>query len=318
MSAFVVDASVVVKWFLPEVHTDAARRLLTLPHEYLAPDLLFAETANTIWKKIRRGELTPKHGRQLVDDIGRIAVETVPCRVLAVDAHELANATGRTVYDSLYLALAIRLKARMLTADERLAAAVTALPMTAAHIQLVHLQGLLNDASMAPDRTGPPFTRNGRSIGDLIGGERGIRSLGSFLESVTYRFQIARNARNASVAVGPCPFLPPEGSPLLCRRFRSTPNLLHDLTAATEVRVLEERYRPSQVDQAAPCRLQQNAQSTGNGQPLFTGDADAQSFIHEQQVGVLSCGQLNSLALSRIKSRQSCVSSFGHLLDREP
>ena len=137
VSAFVVDASVVVKWFVPEIHTDAARRLLTLPHEYFAPDLLFAEAANTIWKKIRRGELTAEQGQQIVDDIGGIAVETVPCRVLAVDAHELANATSQTVYDSLYLALAIRLKTRMLTADERLAAAVAALPMTAAHIQLV-------------------------------------------------------------------------------------------------------------------------------------------------------------------------------------
>lgn len=137
MIAFVIDASVVVKWFVPETHSDAARRLLTLPHEYFAPDLLFAETANTVWKKIRCGELTAEHGRQLVDDIGRIAVETVPCRVLAVDAHELANATGRTVYDSLYLALAVRLKTCVLTADKRLAAAVTALPMATAHIQLI-------------------------------------------------------------------------------------------------------------------------------------------------------------------------------------
>src|ERR1700681_196043 len=127
VSAFVVDASVVVKWFVPEIHSDAARRLLTLAHEYFAPDLLFAETANTIWQKIRRGELTAEHGRQLVEDIGRVAVETVPCRVLAVDAHELANATGRTVYDSLYLALAIRLTTRMLTAVERLACAATAI-----------------------------------------------------------------------------------------------------------------------------------------------------------------------------------------------
>lgn len=137
MSAFVVDASVVVKWFVPEVHSDAARRLLTLSHDYFAPDLLFAETANTIWKKIRRGELTAEHGRLLVDDISRIAVETVPCRVLALDAHELANATGRTVYDSLYLALAIRLKTRMITADDRLVAAVSVFPMATAHIQLV-------------------------------------------------------------------------------------------------------------------------------------------------------------------------------------
>jgi predicted nucleic acid-binding protein len=137
LSRFVVDASVVVKWFVPEIHSDAARRLLALPHEYFAPDLLFAETANTVWKKIRRGELSAEHGRRLVDDICRIAVETVPCRVLAVDAHELANATGRTVYDSLYLALAVRLETCMITADARLEAAVTALPMTAAHIQLV-------------------------------------------------------------------------------------------------------------------------------------------------------------------------------------
>jgi predicted nucleic acid-binding protein len=137
VSAFVVDASVVVKWFVPEVHSDAARRLLTLSHGFFAPDLLFAETANTMWKKIRRGELTAERGRQLVDDISRIAVETVPCRVLALDAHELANATGRTVHDSLYLALAIRLKTRMVTADDRLVAAVAVFPMAAAHIRLV-------------------------------------------------------------------------------------------------------------------------------------------------------------------------------------
>lgn len=82
MSVFVVDASVVIKWFVPEIHSDAARRLLGLPHQYLAPDLLFAETANAIWKKIKRGEFTAEKSQQLVEDVGRIAVETVPCRVL--------------------------------------------------------------------------------------------------------------------------------------------------------------------------------------------------------------------------------------------
>ena len=137
MSAFVVDASVIVKWLVPEIHSEAARRLLSLSHEYFAPDLLFAETANAIWKKIRRGELTAAHGEQLVKDIGQIAIETVPCRVLAEDAHALANATGRTVYDALYLALAVRLKTRMITADDRLEAALADLPAMAAHVQHV-------------------------------------------------------------------------------------------------------------------------------------------------------------------------------------
>jgi predicted nucleic acid-binding protein len=137
VSVFVVDASVVVKWFVPEIHSDAARRLLVLPHEYVAPDLLFAETANTIWKKIRRGELTAEEGQQLVADIGQIAVEAVPCRALAEDAHALANATGRTVYDSMYVALAVRLNTRSITADERLEAALKKIPAVAGHIQLV-------------------------------------------------------------------------------------------------------------------------------------------------------------------------------------
>lgn len=141
MSAFVVDASVVIKWFVPEVHTDAARRLLELRHEYFAPDLLFAETANTVWKKIKRGELSAEHGQKMVEDIGRVAVEAFPCRVLADDAHALANVTGRTVYDAMYLALAIRLETKMITADERLVAAIAAFPMAAAHITLVQTFG---------------------------------------------------------------------------------------------------------------------------------------------------------------------------------
>ena len=119
MSVFVVDASVVVKWFLPEIPSEAARRLLT------------------IWKKIRRQELATEEGQQLVADIRQIAVETVPCRALAEDAHALANATGRTVYDSMYVALAVRLNTRSITSDERLEAALKSIPAVADHIQLV-------------------------------------------------------------------------------------------------------------------------------------------------------------------------------------
>jgi predicted nucleic acid-binding protein len=122
---------------VPEIHSDAARRLLVMPHDYVAPDLLFAETANTIWKKIRREELTAEEGQRLVADIGQIAVETVPCRALAEDAHALANATGRTVYDSMYVALAVRLNTRSITADDRLEAALKRIPAIAGHIQLV-------------------------------------------------------------------------------------------------------------------------------------------------------------------------------------
>lgn len=51
MSIVVVDASVVIKWYLPEVHGEAALSLLASPDDFIAPDHLFAETTNAIWAK---------------------------------------------------------------------------------------------------------------------------------------------------------------------------------------------------------------------------------------------------------------------------
>lgn len=137
MSVFVVDASVVIKWFVPEIHSDRARRLLAAAHQYLSPDLLFPEVGNAIWKKVRRGELTAEEGRQLAIDIARIAVETVSTRGLMIDAQALAITTGVTVYDAMYLALAIRLETELITADDKLGRTVAAHPMAAAHVRLV-------------------------------------------------------------------------------------------------------------------------------------------------------------------------------------
>ena len=137
MSVFVVDASVVIKWFLPEIHSAAARRLLEYDHHYFAPDLLFAETSSAVWKKVRRGELSAQQGERLVKDLGTVAVETIACRVLASDAYALAIATARTVYDALYLSLAVRLDTQMITADERLARTLAGVPLTAPHIQTI-------------------------------------------------------------------------------------------------------------------------------------------------------------------------------------
>jgi predicted nucleic acid-binding protein len=45
---WVVDASVAAKWLAPE--EDSAQALKYLNAELLAPDLLFAEVANILWK----------------------------------------------------------------------------------------------------------------------------------------------------------------------------------------------------------------------------------------------------------------------------
>lgn len=135
MSVFVVDASLVIKWFVPEIDSEAARRWLDAPHDYIAPDLLFPETGNTVWKKVRRGELSPEEGQRLVDDLSVIAVEAVAMRALLPDAHALALRTGITVYDATYLTLAVRLDTQVITGDDRFARRLADDPLLAPHVR---------------------------------------------------------------------------------------------------------------------------------------------------------------------------------------
>ena len=132
-----IDASVVVKWFVPEVHTDAARRWLASSHEYVSPDLLFPEAGNAIWKKVRRGELTAGEGQRLVGDLSGVAVEAIATRGLLSDAHALAVSTGLTVYDATYVALAVRLETQVITADDRLKRTLASYPLIAAFVRSV-------------------------------------------------------------------------------------------------------------------------------------------------------------------------------------
>jgi predicted nucleic acid-binding protein len=119
MTKFVVDASVAAKWFFPEIHSDKSRRLLVPRHKLIAPDLIWSEFGNIAWKRVRRGEITIDQAAEIIADFIRMPLDIVPTQSLLGAALELAVATDRTVYDCLYLALAIDRKRRLVTADDR-------------------------------------------------------------------------------------------------------------------------------------------------------------------------------------------------------
>ena len=135
MSVFVVDASLVIKWFVPEIHSEAARRWLGASHDYVAPDLLFSEAGNAVWKKVRRKELNEHEGRQLVLDLTHVVVETVATRSLLQDALALALTAGIPVYDATYLTLAVRLETEVITGDYRFAAKIAEHPLLVPHVR---------------------------------------------------------------------------------------------------------------------------------------------------------------------------------------
>ena len=120
MIRHVVDASVAVKWFVEEVHAEAARRLLADVYALYAPDLLWPECGNILWKKVQRGELTAREARLIREGLERQLLTISPSRLIFEPALEIALDTGRTVYDSCYLALAMLTESQLVTADQRL------------------------------------------------------------------------------------------------------------------------------------------------------------------------------------------------------
>ena len=120
MTQHVVDASVVIKWFIDEVHAEAARRLQAEHYDLLAPDLLWPESGNILWKKVRRGELTTAEARLIWGGLERQPITIFPSSLVSEPALEVAFDTDRTVYDSYYLTLAMLVDCQLVTADQRL------------------------------------------------------------------------------------------------------------------------------------------------------------------------------------------------------
>ena len=119
MSTCVVDASLAVKWYAPEVHADKAQLMLDGTRRLCAPELIWPEFGNIIWKKVQRGEFDDAKGRCIVQSFLRVPVDKYPGAILLEPAYELAVKTKQTVYDCLYLALAIALDCQFATADEK-------------------------------------------------------------------------------------------------------------------------------------------------------------------------------------------------------
>jgi predicted nucleic acid-binding protein len=129
VTAYVIDASIAIKWVVEEEGTHQA--LALLPHDLLAPDLLIAECANILWKKVRRAELTEAEAMLAARLLAQADVELVAMRPLMERATELAISLNHPAYDCVDLALAEVRDCAFVTADAGFARKTLAAGMTA-------------------------------------------------------------------------------------------------------------------------------------------------------------------------------------------
>ncbi len=127
---FVLDCSVTMAWVFPDEaseRTDALRESL-LTDSAIVPVLWSVEVANVLLVAARRGRITEAdwpHIRGSLDALP-IDVDTASTSAVLDRALPVASEHGLSVYDALYLELALRFNAPLATLDKKLAAAAAA------------------------------------------------------------------------------------------------------------------------------------------------------------------------------------------------
>jgi predicted nucleic acid-binding protein len=133
LTAFVLDASVAVKWVVPSAKETLGAESLRLLERYVAgeidfvvPDIFWAEIGNVLWKGVRQRRWSRTLAEGAASGMKDRNFLTISTQILLPAALKIALLYDRSVYDALYVAAAIQFKIEMITADERLANALAA------------------------------------------------------------------------------------------------------------------------------------------------------------------------------------------------
>ncbi|MDJ0514773.1 MAG: type II toxin-antitoxin system VapC family toxin [Trichodesmium sp. MO_231.B1] len=121
---YVVDASVGIKQFIPNPLLGKTKQLFAnLSYstiEIYVPDLFYVESANTLWKYIRAGQLTSKQVQEYLSVLKMYPLQVVSTVELMETAVNIAVYQNISVYDATYVALSENVEAPLLTLDKKL------------------------------------------------------------------------------------------------------------------------------------------------------------------------------------------------------
>lgn len=126
----VVDASVMVKWYVRENESDDARDLLATDDLLIAPAHAAAEMGHVLIRHVRVGALPHDEMANALAGLAR-TVSSVPLTALYAEAISVSVGTGASFYDALYVSAAAGWNTRLVTADMRLVRMMTDTPWAA-------------------------------------------------------------------------------------------------------------------------------------------------------------------------------------------
>jgi predicted nucleic acid-binding protein len=112
----VVDANVVVKWYVSEADSAEASLVLEQAFSLVAPGHALGEIGEVLARRCQAGDVSREQVNRASDDLlSRLAL--VPTDSIFEPAFDIALGAGISFYDALYVALADELALPLVTAD---------------------------------------------------------------------------------------------------------------------------------------------------------------------------------------------------------
>jgi len=118
---FVLDTSVIVKWFFEETNTSIALKIRDYYFdgkiELYLPDLVIYELTNVF----RYGKISEDQAKDFIQDFYKMEMILIqPNQSLLFDTLNYALNFDITIYDGIFITLAKNLGTKMITADKKL------------------------------------------------------------------------------------------------------------------------------------------------------------------------------------------------------
>lgn len=112
----VIDASALVKYFAREKGWKRVSELIL--DGVVSIELVMKEVANSLWRKVKQGEMEPDVALALIGKVPKI-VKIDSQSPLLTRAFKIALRYSITIYDALYIALAENKKYELITCDKK-------------------------------------------------------------------------------------------------------------------------------------------------------------------------------------------------------
>ena len=121
MTAYVVDASVVIQRLITDTHSSHVKVLFSglanSKDELWIPEFCLLECANVLWKQVRFSGLPDDQAVQLIQDLVALPLHVAPVSALFSKALRIGLDHKLAMYDSVYIAMASHLGYALITVD---------------------------------------------------------------------------------------------------------------------------------------------------------------------------------------------------------